>query len=97
MRNRRFEIGFSYFCGNCEEELDGVPAGIRKVSGRPLCLRCSQIGEQEGWGKSTIVAAQKYEVATKKRGIVLILLLMAALSVTLFVVSAFFANGKGPR
>jgi len=41
-----------YFCGNCEEEITGMPAGSRIHSGRPLCLRCTHIGLEEGWAQS---------------------------------------------
>ncbi len=41
-----------YFCANCEEEVNGMPAGSRIHSGRPLCLRCTHIGLEEGWAQS---------------------------------------------
>jgi hypothetical protein len=83
-----------YFCGNCEEEVVGMPAGARKASGRPLCLRCTQIGEQEGWAASNIPAPETrvYET-TSKRGIILVLFMIVLAGLAIFVANALDAGG----
>lgn len=47
----KYPTSTEYFCGNCEDEVIGFPAGCRILSGRPLCLRCTQIGIDEGWAQ----------------------------------------------
>lgn len=47
----KYPTSTEYFCGNCEDEVIGFPAGCRILSGRPLCFRCTQIGIEEGWGQ----------------------------------------------
>ena len=48
MGSRR--LSDTYFCGNCEDECKGVPAGFRRGrEGRPLCSRCVGTGAVEGW------------------------------------------------
>lgn len=89
------QVPFStiYFCGNCEEEVVGLPAGSRIYSGRPLCLRCAQIGEEEGWGKSNTPAQDTHVYAsTSKRGIVLLVIMMALTSIALLVLTAICGN-----
>lgn len=84
-----------YFCGNCEEEVVGMPAGSRVASGRPLCLRCTQIGEQEGWAAANSVppTTRVYE-STGKQGIILVLIMIALTALAIFVAQAFVADGK---
>lgn len=85
----RYPISTIYFCGNCEDEVVGLPAGSRIASGRPLCLRCAQIGEEEGWGMSNIPTLDTcvYE-PTRKRGIILLLVMMALTSVAVLFLTA---------
>lgn len=93
--NQRFEIGFSYFCGNCEEELNSMPWGFRLASGRPLCLRCTHIGVEEGWGRSCGLEASR--APKESRGIVLIVVLMAISALVFFVASSFMPATRMPR
>lgn len=85
------QVPFStiYFCGNCEEEVVGLPAGSRIYSGRPLCVRCTHIGETEGWGRSNATSPETriYE-PTSKQGIILLLVMMALVSVAVLFLSA---------
>lgn len=69
----RYPISTVYFCGNCEEEVTGFPAGSRIISGRPLCLRCTQIGIEEGWAQPQNSESQKriYD-SSYKPGIIVI-------------------------
>lgn len=96
MENR---VPFStvYFCGNCEEEVVGLPAGSRVASGRPLCLRCTQIGEQEGWAAANnpLKDSRIYE-ASNKRGIILLLIMMLLAGLAFFVVNAL-SDGDGRK
>lgn len=84
-----------YFCGNCEEEVVGMPAGARVASGRPLCPRCTQIGEQEGWGSanSSSPTTRVYE-STGKQGIILMLIMIALTALVIFVAQALASDGK---
>lgn len=90
----KYRIGSEYFCSNCEEEVNGLPAGSRIFSRRPLCLRCTQIGIQEGWGE-----AQKLEPDTRiydsrhKPGIMVLGFFMTVL---ILVVGAFLLLISGP-
>jgi hypothetical protein len=56
----KYPTSTEYFCGNCEDEVNGLPVGCRILSGRPLCLRCTQIGIEEGWAEP-----QKLEPETR--------------------------------
>lgn len=96
MENR---VPFStfYFCANCEEEVVGMPAGSRIASGRPLCLRCTEIGEQEGWGTpNSNKGDQKINEETKKGGFLLIVFMMAVVAIMLFAINIIW-NGKSQR
>lgn len=80
----RIPFSTVYFCGNCEEEVVGMPAGTRVVSRRPLCFRCTQIGEEEGWGKANLPPeSPRLYTAPSKRGILTILFMMAAVGALL--------------
>jgi hypothetical protein len=97
MMESRIPFSTVYFCGNCEEEVVGMPAGARVASGRPLCLRCTQIGEQEGWAAANKPSSDTrvYET-TGSRGIILILVMMLLAGVAIFVLNAL-SDGDGKR
>lgn len=86
----RIPFSTVYFCGNCEEEVVGLPAGARVPSGRPLCLRCTEIGEQEGWGAPNRQNdSPKLLEGNSKRGIIAILFMMGAIGALLFFWAVF--------
>jgi hypothetical protein len=95
MMENRVPYSTVYFCGNCEEEVVGMPAGARKASGRPLCLRCTHIGEQEGWAASNYQAETPriYE-STSKRGIILVLIMIVLAGLAIFVANALDGSRK---
>ena len=37
-----------YICRNCEDEFDNFPEGERLSDHLPLCLRCTELGVEEG-------------------------------------------------
>lgn len=63
-----------YFCGNCEEEVSGLPVGARIHSGRPLCLRCTNIGLEEGWAESQerLPSYKRIYTTSRKPGIIVL-------------------------
>lgn len=89
----RYPVNTEYFCGNCEEEVNGLPAGCRIHSGRPLCYRCTQIGVEEGWAEEQVLQADKrvYE-STRKPGIMVLAFFVAVLAVV-FAITMFAVVG----
>lgn len=83
----RIPLGTIFFCGHCEEEIVGMPAGERVVSGRPLCLRCAHIGKEEGWGKIHEGSDAPGLYEAPKRGLLLLLFLMVVSGAALFVIT----------
>lgn len=93
------QVPFStvFFCGHCEEEVIGMPAGSRIASGRPLCLRCTQIGEEEGWGTSNHTPEESsriYYETTGRRGIVALLFMAIVTVVVIVLLGAFLGQRK---
>jgi hypothetical protein len=90
----RIPFSTIYFCGNCEEEIVGLPAGERVASHRPLCRRCAEMGQEEGWGRLNENATDpRIYQSDSKRGVASILFLLAVTSVALFAVIAFLGRG----
>ncbi len=85
----RFQASTVYFCGNCEDELVGLPSGSRVHSGRPLCGRCTEIGVAEGWGASNPTV--RIHDGSSKHGITLLLFMLAVVGGALFF-AMFFTN-----
>jgi len=85
-----------YFCANCEEEISGMPAGSRIHSGRPLCLRCTHIGLEEGWAQSqeqcTGSRKESYSGRSKQGIMALAFLLVGALGLVALYTLAFIAK-----
>lgn len=75
-----------YFCANCEDEVSGLPAGSRVYSGRPLCMRCTQIGLEEGWAQSQEQSSpdKRIYTTTSKPGIIVIAFFIAVLSLVIW-------------
>lgn len=75
-----------YFCANCEEEVVGLRAGYRIHSGRPLCLRCTHIGLEEGWAQSQEQSAPKKRVyeTSRKLGIIVLTFFVGALGLVIW-------------
>lgn len=90
----KYPTSTEYFCGNCEDEVNGFPAGIRILSGRPLCHRCTQIGIEEGWGQPQQLEPETRIYESKsKPGIMLMGFFMAVL---ILVVGAVLMLMTGP-
>lgn len=90
MRNR-YPINTEYFCGNCEEEFTGLPVGSRILSGRPLCIRCTQIGVEEGWASfQNLTPDERIRMVPKKPGAILLVIMLCLTGVALFAATAVF-------
>lgn len=82
----RYPISTDYFCSNCEEEVQGFPVGERIPSGRPLCLRCTHIGMEEGWAASQdLQPDERIQAPQAKMGTFALLTLLFLSGVALFV------------
>lgn len=80
----KYPISTEYFCANCEEEVTGFPAGCRILSGRPLCLRCTQIGVDEGWGQpQNLEPETRLYASSSKPGIMILGFFVAVLIVVI--------------
>jgi hypothetical protein len=89
----RYPISTIYFCGNCEEEVVGLPVGTRFGSGRPLCLRCTQIGVEEGWASFQKIERDE-RIYTPRRtiGAILLIALIFITGIALFAATAVFGS-----
>jgi hypothetical protein len=58
-----------------------MPAGSRVHAGRPLCLRCTQIGLQEGWAQSQeqMASDRLLYTTTRKPGIMVLAFFVSVL------------------
>lgn len=84
-----------YFCGNCEEEVAGMPAGSRIPSGRPLCQRCTEIGQEEGWAAIQQSATDtRIYPPSSKQGIILLLFMMASTALLIFLLKVLGADER---
>lgn len=87
----RYPISTEYFCSNCEDEVTGLPVGARCGSRRPLCLRCTQIGIEEGWADSQEPEPEKRIYSPRRTmGGFLILALLFFSGLALFAAMAVF-------
>lgn len=88
-----------YFCGNCEDEVSGMPAGSRIYSGRPLCLRCTYIGLEEGWAESQEQAPPDKRICspTHKPGMIILGFFLLAIVAFISCVTVFFLQVTGGR
>jgi hypothetical protein len=87
----RYPISTVYFCGNCEEEVAGLPAGSRILSGRPLCIRCTQIGVEEGWASfDNLSPDERISMVPRKPGAILLVIMLCLTGIALFAATAVF-------
>ena len=87
----------AFFCAHCEDEFVGTAPGQRILSGRPLCLRCTDIGESEGWGHRNSwapPAPQPLEEKPRWAGIIRILFMLGLLTFALLVAQALFGDDR---
>lgn len=91
----RHPVNTAYFCGNCEDEVSGLPSGTRVYSGRPLCFRCTQIGVEEGWAREQVLEPDKriYETS-RKPGIIVLLLFASVLGFVLWAMLMAFGRSR---
>lgn len=77
----KYPISAEYFCGNCEDEVSGMPVGLRIPSRRPLCQRCTEIGLQEGWAEEQTLEPDKRVSfpSSRKPGIIILAFFVAVL------------------
>lgn len=87
----RYPISTEYFCGNCEEEVQGLPVGVRCGSGRPLCQRCTNIGVEEGWADfQEPKVDERIQAPHRKMGGFMLLILLFFTGIALFAAMAVF-------
>lgn len=79
---RCFEAEHYYFRGNCEGELRGYPVGFRVMDRRPLCGRCTQIGEATGWAGRVA-----FPYKSSLRGTLFLMILGAVMALLVMVAS----------
>lgn len=73
-----------YFCGYCEDEVVGQPAGARLPDQRPLCSRCTGIGLKEGWAMAEAApyGERIYQAGFRPSALLLVLAIVMMAAVT---------------
>lgn len=96
MKENRIPHSTIYFCGNCEDEVTGSPAGARIPDCRPLCERCTLLGIDEGWAMADPAKREEkrfYEAGVRPQAF----LLVAFIVITALIVGAVMLLISPPR